>query len=392
MYMAYSIPVQEIRENTKDSINFLFQQPYRHARFTYGLPIDAFTDSIILNESAFLGRDTLYDSLMNPRTKYGKTKENNLNIALYKDNLDDALIVNYPRYWHGYLIFMKPLLYFFNLAQIRHLNLILEAFLLIAVLRLIYRRLGFKHCIAFFSAICFLNPLITWMCLEYAGNINIMLLACLWVLLNKNPDNNYIFFITGATITIFTYLVSPLISLGIPLIIHICLYETNLKNDILCVIKNSFLWDLGFNLMMASKWLFATLLTKENIIKDGFDSVAHRTYGGLDWDLSNKDLITPLNAIKVNLSVIENVDTLIILLTFLFIVLASYFIKPYKFKWNNKILLLLGMSLMPFAWYCLLVNHSVIHPHFTYKTLIITIYAILTAFICIIKEKKPTES
>ena len=67
-----------------------------------------------------------------------------------------------------------------------------------------------------------------------------------------------------------------------------------------------------------------------------------------------------------------------------------HFARLNLFRLQTKILLLLGMSLMPFAWYCLLVNHSVIHPHFTYKILIITIYAILTAFICIIKEKKPT--
>lgn len=388
MYAAYSIPVEKIRENTQNSMSYLFQQPYRRSHFTYGLPIDTFTDSIILNNASFLeNKNKLQNALLNPRAEYGRTPELNLSIALNREDLSQAIIINYTQYWHGYLILIKPLLFFFNLAQIRIINLIFEITLLITILTLIYRRLGFKHCIAFLISICFLNPLITWMCLEYVGNINILLLACLYILLNKNPDNNYMFFIIGALIIIFTYPAFSLASLGIPLIMHICLYKRNFSNNIKCIIKNSFLWGLGFNLMMVSKWLFATLLTKENIIKDGFDQIAHRTYGGLDWDLSKKDLITPLNAIKVNLSVIQNIDTVILLSIFLLTIFLSYFTTPYRFKWNNKSLIVLGIGLMPFAWYCLLVNHSVIHPHFTYKILTITIYAILTAIICSLQEK-----
>lgn len=56
-------------------------------------------------------------------------------LYLYRENgfeLRDGL---YPRYWHGYLVFLKPLLFFFSYPAIRYIIMFLQfgLFLLLVV-------------------------------------------------------------------------------------------------------------------------------------------------------------------------------------------------------------------------------------------------------------------
>ena len=390
MWGAYLIPMEKIRENARSSISDIDVSQKVYALSLYGLPTDWFTDPLILNNASFLGQDALYDALLNPRVEKVESEDQWLNfrLAVNASSLAGFRVIYYPRFWHGYLIFLKPLLVFFDLEGIRYINLVFQLSLLLAILYLMYKRLGFKHCAAFVTALCFLNPVTSWMCLEYANVINVMLLVTLWVLLNKNPDNNYMFFVIGAITILFDFLTFPLVTLGIPLILYICLYKRGFKEDVKCVIKNSFLWLFGYAGMLFSKWVLATLLTDENVIKDGFENVLYRTYGITEngWD-SN---VTALRSILLNMNVILNEinNTLIILGVFLVFVSINYIYFSYRLKWKFKALVLLGVALMPFVWYSLLVQHSIIHPHWTYKILSISIYALLSAVVCCLEPKK----
>lgn len=388
LWAAYLIPVEKIKDNVRKypitEIVLPSQVPFNF----YGLPIDGFTDSLILNHTVFKGTQSIHTALLNPRIQYGKLwmQIESLLAALNENFQGNIRITTYSRFWHGALIFLKPLFYFFDLQQIRFLNLFLQVALLIAVLYLMYKRLGVKHCFAFLAAICVLNPMTTWQCLEYANVINVMLLAVLWVLCNKNPNDKYMFFIIGAVTILFDLLTFPLITLGIPLIIYILLYERSFKDSIVCVIRNSLLWVSGYALMLSSKWCLATLLTSENVLQNGWDNVLHRTYGKPENGMP-ESMLTVYNSISANLNVMQNKWSLVILGVFVLLLIMSYFFKPYKFYRNLKAIILSGIFFMPFVWYSVLVNHSLIHPHWTYKILAISVYAILSALVCCMKPK-----
>lgn len=388
MWGVYHIDVHKIRENARVSVSEVDVSKRVYDLSLYGLTTDWFTDPLMLNNASFLGRNPFFDAILNPRAEKVTAEDQwrNFQLAVNASSLRGFHIVPYPRFWHGYLLFLKPLLVFFDLEGIRCIHLIVQLSLLAAVLFLMYKRLGFRCCTAFIASMCFLNPVTSWMCLEYASVINVMLLATLWVLLNKNPNDNQMFFVIGAVTIFFDFLTFPLITLGVPLIVYICLYKRGFKEDVKCVIKNCFLWLFGYAGMLFSKWVLATMLTNENVIKDGFENVLRRMYGITEegWDTS----VTLGRSILLNVNVILNTNTLVILGISFVLIFSSYMYSSYRIRGNLRALVLFGVGLMPFVWYSLLVQHSIIHPHWTYKILSISIYALLSAVVCCLEPKK----
>jgi len=392
MWTVYLIPIDKIRENARPSAEILTLTP-RFLWYKTKIPsgtIDKITDARMLNMASFLGRgDSFRDSLLNPETYYVWWAPTSLTQSLAKDILDEGTVFDYPRFWHGYLLLLKPLLVFFDLGEIRIINLIFQAGLLLAILYLMYKRLGFKHCAAFMTAVSFLNPVTSWMCLEYANVINVMLLTMLWVLINKNPDDKYIFFVIGVVTILFDFITFPLVTLGIPLIAYILLYKRGFKDDIKCVFRNSLLWLFGYAGTWLMKWGLATMLTDQNVIKNGWDNVIHRMYGFEIGDSVNANDINILKSIQLNLQEFYSIVSLYYFCIFLVIIIGSCLFYRYKIKVTYEVLVLLGIGLMPFVWYSVLVNHSVIHAYlFAHKILVVSVYAVLSAIVCCFEAKK----
>ena len=381
MWSVYLIPIEKIRANVSKSVDqvptLLFADIH-----SYRIHKDNFTDSLMLNETSFWGREPLYDALLNPRVEpRGRLNQlGNLKSSVITSGLENIPIIDYGRYWHGYLLFLKPLTVFCDLQTIRIINLFVHVILLLSVLILLYRRLDFRYSFAYFCAFLFLNPEITWQCLQYATSVNMMLLASLWILLARNPSDRYIFFIVGAITSVFDFLTFPLVTLGFPLIIYICLYDRSFKNNVACVIKNSLLWGLGYVGMFLGKWILATVLTHQNVLLDGWENFLYRVG-------ETEERAAFGQAVQRNILEIYHVETLYFFVIFLFGLIFSYFIKPYRFLLSAKSLIVLGIGLMPFVWYAFLTNHSAVHHFMTYRILAITICALFTSVVCCIKPK-----
>ena len=352
-----------------------------------------FTDYLIFHEAIFWGQDALQDALLVPRAEFVEDRVESLYISLHRIGANGAKIFFYPRFWHGYLLFWKPVLSFLEIKEACMIYKLFQIGMLCFILYLLYRRLGFKHCVAFLTALYFISPVQLWGWLHF-DMVNVMLIATLWVLLNKDSDDNYIFFVVGSATILFDFLTYPLITLGIPLIVYVCLYERGFKDDVKCVIKNSFLWLCGYAGMWFSKWVLATLLTDENVLKDGWERVLHRTYDATENGRVLPDA-TILHSILANVEVIWNKYTLYVLGAVLILVLISYVCSSYilkvqyKFRVNSKALVLLGVSLMPFVWYSVLVQHSIVHFWvFSHRLLAITIYSVLSAIVCCLEPIK----
>lgn len=386
MWSVYQIPVEKIRENAHQSYVEISRQNY--VIRCYGA-VDVGTDALMLNTAVFEGgKDVLHNALLNSGSQLFDPFKS-LFLSIYMKDISDIFVHEYPRFWHGYLLFLKPLLMFFDLQGIRYINLLFQCGLLCTILYLMYKRLGFKHCVAFVTAMCFLNPITSWMCLEYASVVNVMLLATLWVLLNKNPDDKYMFFVIGAGTILFDFLTFPLVTLGVPLIVYISMYERGFEGDVKCVIKNSFLWLFGYAGMWVSKWVLATLLTDYNVLEDGWQRILHRMYGVSEDSGYVLPDVTIFNSITSNLRIFFHISSVYYLGGFGFFIGGILLFKKCKIKGNLGGLVLFFVGLMPFFWYSVLVNHSIVHSYwFTHKILVITVYAILSAIVCCFETKK----
>ena len=126
------------------------------------------------------------------------------------------------------------------------------------------------------------------------------------------------------------------------------------------------------------KWAIATLMTDDNIIKDGLSNILYRTAGNGYQETGIRNF-TPLNAIKINLRQLDYNNSILIALLYFLLITLNCFIKKCTFIKDKRVLLLLLISLSPFLWYSVAVNHSIIHPLMSYRELCITIFALTAA-------------
>lgn len=390
LYFTYLIPAQSVRPNIEKSAFKLLQEGevFQLSKKLSGSKIDNFSTSIMLNNAAFLGRDNpFYDSLTNPRTEYSNPSNqiSALFLSIKETSLDNATIKEYPRYWHGYLTILKPLLIFFDISAIRIINFILQFSLLILATFLIYKHLNLGYATAFLTSIFYINPISTAYCLQYSSTYYILLVSTIIILNSTKPlKPAKTFLAIGISTSFFDLLSAPLLTLGFPLIVYISLYKKSPLKDLILIIKSSIYWSLGYLGFWFSKWLIATIFTPHNIIKDGINTIITRTIGKtpnetrilVDFDFSF--------ALNQNLNELNHFPSILIILFFLLSVCLSYFIKQYKFTPNYTALLTLLIGLYPFIWFAIVTNHSIIHPLQSFRILAIFIFALTSSIISLI--------
>ncbi len=329
---------------------------------------DQFTDSIMLNISA-----------------YEKTKSVWVE-ALEANRLSSDGLTPYPRYWHGYLLFTKPLLLLFNYRQIRQIFIFVHLALLFAILYLLGKRERDRAFLPLLFAVYLLNPVGCAMSLAYTPMYVLTLLELVVILLLEGQYRAhrslwfYHFFIVGCLTAYFDFLTFPAVSLGVSLVFLLSQYETDWKKGFLSLLGSGGLWVAGYGAMWAGKWLLATLFTDADVFADAFGTIAFRV--GREY---NGASITALDAIGRNLQ--DHKLELAIVCLFFVVCLAVGLIKK-RARPEAGLLPVLATGLIPFVWFAVLANHSYIHYGFTYREIAISAYA-LAAIGVMLAQKKP---
>jgi len=378
---VYNLPTQSIRENALKSTQTFLKRGdiYVWPKNIAGNKIDNYTSALMLNMASFPSLYPAYkEALLNPYIKYNSTsRAAELFYATQENNPPKEIITYYARYWHGYLIFIKPLLTFNDIIQIRIINAFFQIILLLCTLYLIYKRLNIKHVLAFLVAVLFLNPISTALSPHYGSAYIIMLTVVSSLLIKQEKLKTWqIFLLSGILTAYFDLLTAPLITLGFPLVIQTLLQKTNFKKDLSKILSYSAAWGYGYYGMWLTKWLLATSLTDENIIRDGFKNAINRT---LEQGTQNSWKFSLV--LKNNIAEFWYSSSLLIILIFLLLICLSYFIKKYRLTRDYRAILLLFVGCYPFFWYAIMINHSIIHPLLSYRAMTITIYTLATAII-----------
>lgn len=162
-------------------------------------------------------------------------------VEFIDNNVEEAF--EYPRYWHGYLIFLKPLLILFDYTQIIYLLLIITFGLIIILNLSIYKKFQNIYLNIFFliSIILFDMEISTFTINENICFI-ISMISSIYVL--KKEKTNMLFFITGMLTSFFDLLTLPIITLCYMLVFS-CMKEQksgNLKESMKNILIKSILW------------------------------------------------------------------------------------------------------------------------------------------------------
>lgn len=378
--LVYALPTDRMQYHVALSADVLYEDRDNPAIVSNGgldSVLDPSTDSRMLIIAEYNSdKSPLHAALLNEYEWF----DDPISTVIYKawSNDTDFEILQYSRYWHGYLVFLKPLLLFFSYHDIRDIMMIVQFSLAIAVIGLLGHKKQGRFIPPFVAAWLFMNPLSLCMAMQYNSVFTltlVVLLACILLKDSALKDNKAMYlsaFAVGCLTSYFDFLTFPLVAFGIPAVYVLQRRDSEYSfvQQISFLCKAALMWMLGYILMWGSKWILADLITGSNVIEDAVAQIFVRS--GLSEGESAEGYYIQ---VLINNFSVNKLHTAIALLAAISGTAVGVFRKNFDFKRGLPFLL---AALSPLAWYFVTQNHSLGHSWFTYREVAITIFSLWT--------------
>lgn len=409
LILVYALPVQPMREHISSSINIILQEGNayswagmdledRHASaanapsvYAYSTAkekiarlrmfsnLGRFTEAIMLNTAVYSSDKPgtlIHDAMLSQNVVYrdsdgGEEYHDNaehLSRVIKSKTNEGGTISAYARYWHGYLVYLKPLLWITTIPVIKILNFVIQFFLLIVVILKISDKIGKAYAFAFALAMLVIDPIATAMSFDFANVYYVILIMSAVMLYHndelKKNDGYCIFFEMGGICTAyFDFLTYPFASLGIPTILYLLMNnDMKLSEKISGMIKTGLSWVFGYGGVWAGKWILASLITGKDVIDDALKTVAFRINGSGPSGLK----FTWYEKFHVYFSYLSGFKAfwiaMIIMCILLVLIVLYMCMSVRKGKTTAAEIIPLCLAfLYTFVWYAVVQNHTIIH-------------------------------
>lgn len=400
MFFVYALPNERVVENVRAGLP-LYEREGTYPSWALGehSKLDNFTDAIILLEVIHPKSGVVESAMLNPR--FGLTHDEKPVDALIKvlrGETDGLSEIIYPRYWHGYLVILKPLL---MTAKVNHVRMIIAYadFILFVVALLLFRKiLGTRYALTFAAAVMTLNLVSVSMSFQFTTIYALTLSAIIFMLVKNRRlfDGGfyeYFFAALGVLAAFMDFLTYPIFSVALPLTLWYllnrrALRKKNLSSVLLSMTGLLTAWGFGYGGMWSGKWLIAQILTGRDVLSDALGQVM--SYAQISDALAAAGWqITSLDAVQRNIAVLGHGPIRI------FFFAAIIFFVYELIRRREKILLTprkflpyLLPATLPFVWYTLASGHSHIHAFFTYRALAATVFALTCMAFEILSEAR----
>ena len=377
LFAVHSLPQNIIQDHIYKSAKF-FEKNYVHTMGDNSGMLDMFTDARMLITAGTPNNKPASEAALENLT-YSANKgpsqfiKDFFGSQSYERSATEPGKFSHARYWHGYLVILRPLLLVTDYGNIRHLNMICQLFLVFTTAFILFKRKLFYLSLITPLIWLIMNPVSTILCLQFNTVTCITFLAILGIALFKEnliqstlASASY-FTLLGASVNFFDFLSFPLISLGIPLIFLIySQYGFQIKDykPLFQIALLSFCWFLGYGGMWVGKWLLAALYTDINVLEQVVHAITLRSSTSV-----NGNSIGYVDVIKKNFSSL-NIGWVLFFGFSFFISLVTCFIPRYvKYFTRKAIIIYFTIFIYPFIWLFFLQNHSFVHAWFVFRIL-----------------------
>lgn len=422
MILLYRLPTAPIKANVwRSHYIYDYEGSYPQWAAEYKMTqLDNVTDGYMLLEAMFAGEDDpVRNAMNNPYTVYEGVNPDKAAVLESHNTEGASGRGEHGRYWHGYLLFLKPLLSFLEVSDLRIMNMILCLGLSFYFIRLTEITLGKKTMAAVMTSWLILNPVSIIMSFQFSTSFYVMLLASILVLkrhgwLSQRGRYGYFFLFIGIVTNFVDFLTYPIVAMAVPLILSVLLEEKRGRKEsgpqmqqfqhtginrlcgshsiqvLLKCIFRSFAWLFGYAGMWLGKWIMGTLLTGQSFIADAFNEAKVQSTG---QDEIYGVSVSPLGSILKNVRVIVKWPfILLFLFILLFITLGILCRKLALVRGRRSCsLALIAVGLYPVVWYSLLQVHSITCYWFTYRNLSVTVLAGMVLMMYRVKTQKHSD-
>ena len=380
--LVYMIPVDgRMKEHAWQALE-VFEQEGVFPKLwgeNMGSRLDNFTDALMIQTAVFEGEGSPLERAIEAERvqadSYTADPISDLKCQLEEKG---GYVWEYARYWHGYLVFLKPLLFLFSYTQIRVINGIAEIVLIIALLRAMYKNNLKKYIIPFLIALLSIAPWILPLSMQNSTMFYVATVGALFLVNRYDVVKKYKYFyfvILGISTAFFDFLTYPAVGIGIPLIFFWILRfqeekMLTLKEILIETILAGLHWGIGYAGFWAMKWVLGGVVLGADMLHNTMASLEVRSFGETEQETNSYIMVCLRNVKRL-------LNAAFCSTAFIY---ACYCVSHYRKKFyllirDNIIFVLIAC--IPFAWYLVTKNHADIHIHFTYRNLWISMFSSL---------------
>lgn len=221
---VYLLPTDGMKRNVASSIDIFYTESVypQQVQGYKTSQLDNETDAVMLLGAIYDRKPSrvLQNAMAVPHITLEGTPSFCITLKEYLwDGYEPDGEADYSRYWHGYMIWLKPLLLFMDYADIRILNMAVQIFLLILLITELAGRKMFSCIPPLGCALVILNPVAVAMSLQFSSIYYIVVISLLiYLKCQKKIDQNlWIYFLLiGMAVAYFDFLTYPAASFCIP--------------------------------------------------------------------------------------------------------------------------------------------------------------------------------
>lgn len=394
---VYALPTERMRANAQSAAALLTQEgaypllyggsslrmdpgnytdPKVFLLNSRGTARDNVTDALMLNTACYQDEGTLLERAM--RSAHAAYDGISFEIAAFSGCMagdEGSISDGYARYWHGYLVVLKPLLLLLDYTQIKLLNVLCMVTLLAAVIVAMWKRGRRTDLELWLYTLLFTVPVVIPFCMQYC-TVTYTMLAAMLIAVCRIRDLSSLrvgrfFLLIGMVTAYVDFLTFPLMALGLPLVYLLNgSMDMSLPEKLKKVVSCGLSWAFGYVGMWGSKWVLASLILGENIIGDAIGQVLYRSSSVPDAGGAS---ISSIRALASNLSCFTNVYFLLLIAGGIVIVWILRRRTRSGWSWQDCIPYLC-ICVVPFLWAVIFRNHSYGHGSFTYRMFTMAIY------------------
>ena len=343
--------------------------------------LDNFTDTKMLQLAVSSDGETpVRDAMLN---NYYIIDDNIFtNLKLICEDVKQARVESYGRYWHGYLVFLKPLLLFLTYPQIRVINYLLLVGLLFYILMIGGRRLGSWFSFCFGGCLFFTNFPMVPLSLQfstcyYISFISIILLLSKPKFLSTYENVCIYFLLLGSATSFLDFLTAPILPLGLSLLTYGLINDSDMdKNRYKKLLLLCIFWAAGYSLFWSSKWVVGTLLTGHDLFGVAFGQADAYT-------LSDSVMNGAIDQLLISFHLHPQLFIAASLAFLLILALFGYYYSHVQKEKRDKYSWVLVIALIAPLWLLILKNHTLIHYWFSWRNMV---YCLMCVFVFIYKS------
>lgn len=307
--------------------------------------------------------------------------EDSLRMKCAGADVSKMYLRTYARYWHGYLVYLKPLLLIMNWKQVINFGIVIQLMLMAAVTVAALRKRHWEIVVALLWGLLFMKTLLVLISLTMSVCWMITLIVLLIMLmrheqLEQNKRYPEVFLMIGIATAYFDFLTYPIVTLGFPLCICFLMKKGEaVKEKLLQLIGYCIAWGMGYAGMWAMKWIIAEVTLHTGTIKDAIWSIIGRTeaIGGRPR-FNGGFYVIGLNLGEYD-SFIYTIEAVMLAVAVLAIVGVSCRKVGIKYVLGQMVPFAVVFCI-PFVWIILVQHHSALHARFTFRILSVAVLAI----------------